>query len=147
MKLQGNKNLSKWFMVFMFMVAIFLGEILPVWLQGLEGTSANDPGAKQSMFASWSMFIPTVVIYGLLAVLFWWLYRRLHWLYVILIAAALGVLMEFTFMRPEETSGPNVVENPWGALVFFIIIWPLLVVVPYGIFNLGQKLLLKVRNK
>lgn len=144
MKLSANKNLTKWYILFMFLLSMFLGEILPVWLQELP---QNDPGAKKSMFTSWDMFIPTMIIYALLSLLFWWLYRKLHWLYIGLIAAVLGVIMEFTFMRPEESGGPNVVEDPWGALLFFIVIWPILILAPYALFNLGKLMIIKMRKK
>lgn len=128
-------------------MAVFVGEILPVWIQTLEGTPSNAPGAKKSMFASLGMFVPTAIIYAVLALLFWWLYRKLHWLIIITFAALLGVIMEFSFMRPQEAGGPNVVENPLGALIFFIIIWPILLGLPYGIFQGSTRLLKKAPNQ
>ncbi|MBI2588101.1 hypothetical protein HYW31_00070 [Candidatus Berkelbacteria bacterium] len=132
--LRGNPNLSKWFILFLFLWAVFVGEILPVWMEKLEGT-AGQPGAKESMFSGLRMFIPTVIIYSILGLFFWWLFRKLHWLIIVFIAIILGVAMEFLLFKPQETSGPNVAENPLGALIFFIIIWPILLVLPYLIFR------------
>jgi len=144
---KGNPTLSKWFIFFLFLWAIFVGEILPVWIQALEGTPSDAPGAKESMFSGLDMFVPTMIIYTILALLFWWLYRKLHWLIIILLAALLGVIMEFSFMRPQEAGGPNVVENPLGALIFFVIIWPILLGLPYGIFQGGTRLLKKAPHQ
>lgn len=135
MRFVGDKKLSKWFILVLFGWAVFVGEIVPVWVQTMEGVSADEVGAKESMFASWDMFIPTVVLYTLIAVVFLFLYRRLHWLWVLLLAATLGTILEFALFRPQETSGPDVVQNPLGALFFFIIIWPILLGVPYALFR------------
>lgn len=135
MQLTGDKKLSKWFILVLFVWAVFVGEIVPVWIQTLEGVSADEAGAKESMFESWDMFIPTVVLYILIAVVFWFLYRRLYWLWVLFLAAALGAVLEFALFRPQETSGPDVVQDPLGALLFFVIIWPILLGVPYALFQ------------
>lgn len=122
-------------MLFLFGWAVFIGEIVPVWIQTLEGIAPGDPGAKESMFASWDMFIPTVILYSLLAIVFWYLYRRLYWIWVLVLAASLGTVLEFFVFRPQESQGPNVAEDPVGALLFFLIIWPILLGVPYGLFQ------------
>lgn len=137
-----KQHVSKWFILLLFGWAVFVGEILPVWIQTFEGIPSGAPGAKESMFASWDMFIPTVILYTLLSILFWFLYSKLHWLIVLIGAAVFGTVLEFALFRPQETSGPDVVTDPLGALFFFVIIWPILLGVPYGLYrwvsNWGQ---------
>ena len=55
--------------------------------------------------------------------------------------------MEFSFMKPQEAGGPNVAENPLGAVIFFVIIWPILLGLPYGIFQGSTRLLKKAPNQ
>ncbi len=118
MNYKGDKTLPKTFIPFLVLMGIVLGEIIPVAIE----PDPSAPGAKISIFSDWMNFTATVAVYLLLGWLFWWLYRRYHWVIIVVIAAVLGAIMEFSFMRPEEANGPNVVENPWGALLFFVII-------------------------
>ena len=147
LKIHGDQHLSKWFILLLFLWALFVGEIFPVWMQAIEGVSSDAPGAKESMFSSWSMFIPTVIIYTLLSIMFWWLFRKLHWLVVAIIAMTIGTAMEFLLFKPQEASGPNVSEDPLGSLIFFLVIWPILLVVPYWLFRAGRWFNTRFLNK
>lgn len=143
--LTGKRDLSSVFVVFLFGWGVFFGEILPVWTQPVP---AGASGAKESMFASTEMLIPTVVVYTVLATLFWWLFRRVHWLIVLFAAILLGIGMEFLLFRPEETAGPNVTDDPLAALVFFIVVWPLLLVLPFCVYAKCDRLLrVRVRSR
>lgn len=141
MQLGGNKKLSKWFMPFLMVWALLIGEILPVCLENRDCFPQSTPvGGKESMFSGPDMFIPTLMLYGLLSVIFWLLFRAFRWTILIMVAAILGAAMEFLVFKPQET-GVNVVDNPIGSLVFFVIIWPVLLIAPYGIFQfLAKKL-------
>lgn len=134
--------MPKLFIPFLALMGIILGEVIPLLLE----PDPNAPGAKVSMFSDWMNFIATVTVYSLLGWLFWWLYRRFHWLIVAGIAAVLGAAMEFSFMRLQEARGPNVVEDPWGALLFFIVVWPILMVLPHDLFQLIKRLIEKART-
>ena len=146
-KIHGNQHLSKWFILLLFLWALFVGEIFPVWMQSIEGISSDTPGVKESMFSSLSMFIPTVIIYTLLSIIFWWFFRKLHWLIVAIIAMILGTAMEFFIFKPQEISGPNLSEDPLCSLIFFLIIWPILLVVPYWLFQAGRWFKIRFLNK
>ncbi|MBI2010756.1 MAG: hypothetical protein HYS89_00755 [Candidatus Colwellbacteria bacterium] len=137
MRWSGNRDLSKWFIPFMALWGIFFGEFLPVCLENSFNCfpKTTPPGAKESMFSGLDMFIPTVVIYFILATVFWWLYRKLDWKIVFVIAIVVGQVLEFAFFRPQEGDGVNVVDNPLYSFLFFLIIWPILLVAPYGIFQ------------
>jgi len=143
MNFKGDKTLPKLFIPFLAILGIILGEIIPVAME----PDPSAAGAKVSIFANWFNFIATVTVYCLLGWLFWWLYKKYHWLIIAGIAAILGAIMEFTFMRPQEANGPNVVENPLSALLFFVIIWPILMLIPYGIFQLLRKLIFKNKQE
>ena len=130
--LAGKKDLSFTFVMFLVGWGVLFGEVVPVWLQEAPQGS---PGAKESMFASLEMLIPTVIVYVLLALLFWWLFRKAHWVIVICVAAFIGVGMEFLLFRPEEVAGPHVTEDPFAALLLFVIIWPLLLLLPFCVYN------------
>lgn len=135
MNWRGNEDLSKWFIPFLFGWALLIGEILPVCFEQKDCfPEATPPGAKESMFSSLDMLIPTIILYALLSTLFWFLFRKLNWKVIVIIAATLGAAMEFSIFKPQE-EGLNVIENPAGALLFFIIIWPILLVLPYAIFT------------
>lgn len=140
MNWRGNNKITKWFVAVVFFWGIIVGEILPVSLQELE---QGHPGAKQALFADGRNVLPVFIIYFVLGWLFWLLYKKLHWLVVAILAAILGIIMEFSFMRPQEARGPNVVENPLGAILFFVIIWPILLATPYLIYKIYQKITLK----
>lgn len=135
---RGDQKLSRTFILILLSIAIFIGDIFPVWVDRLEGKNAGTPGVKESMFANPSMFFGTFFFYSLLAVFFWWLYRKLHWLIMFILAVVIGTAMDFLVFKPHETGGPNVAENPPG-VVFFAIVWPILLVAPYGIFQLLSK--------
>ncbi len=87
------------------------------------------------MFSSLSMFIPTTVIYLILATIFWFLYKKYSWKIVAVVAIVLGQIMEFFLFKPQEGDGVNVVSDPVGSFLFFLIIWPVLLVLPYFIFR------------
>ncbi|MBI3103303.1 hypothetical protein HYZ05_00005 [Candidatus Daviesbacteria bacterium] len=138
---KGNSNLSKLFIPFIFLWGLLFGEILPVCIENNLNCFPNTtaPGGKESMFSSLSMFIPTIVVYSILATLFWFLYKKLNWKIVAIIAIVLGQAMEFFLFKPQEGNGVNVVTNPTGSFLFFLIIWPILLVLPYFIFHLFYK--------
>lgn len=139
MRWHGDPTLPRIFIPFLAGLAIFIGEIFPVWLERLTGIGPDAPGTKASLFAGLDMFIPTVILYLVLGTIFWWLYRRWHWLVVAVIAALLGTSLEFVVFKPEEAGGPNVANDPAGALLFFLIIWPVLLVLPYGLYQLIRR--------
>jgi hypothetical protein len=78
------------------------------------------------------MFVPITIVYALLAVLFYFLYSKFNRYVVFGIAPVLGLIMEFTFMRPQEND-INVVTNPFYSAIFFIVIWPIILIPPYFI--------------
>jgi hypothetical protein len=137
MNWKGDSSLSKWFALVVFFWGLIVGEILPVSIQGME---QGHPGAKQALFADLGNALATLIVYFLLGWIFWFLYRRFHWLLVVIFGALLGAVMEFSFMRPQEEIGPNVVEDPLEALLFFLVIWPILLGTPYALYKIYRKL-------
>lgn len=148
-KLAGDTNLSWWFALYYFVVALFLGEILPVWIQSFGGVDSHTSGAKSAMFENWQADLPKILTYAVIAVAMYYLFKKLYWLYVGLIGVAIGLLVEFLIARPQEANGPNVVANPIGSIPSLVVVWFILILAPYAIFKLCiwfKKIILKKKN-
>ena len=117
MNWRGDPHLSITFIPFLAGLAIFMGEIFPVWMDRLGGKQPGAPGVKESMFVNPGMFFGALFFYAVLATFFWWLYRKINWKIVAVVAVVAGVLLEFFLFKPTEAGGPNVVMNPFGALL------------------------------
>src|SRR3989304_549746 len=99
---KGNPALSKWFIFFLLLWAIFVGEILPVWIQALEGTPSDAPGAKESMFSGLDMFVPTMIIYTILALFFFGSFEEMADTLVAMEYIGCRARNNVSFMRPQE---------------------------------------------
>jgi len=136
-KLNGDKNIPKWFIFFIALWAILVGEIIPVCLENLNCFPAKvPPGGKESMFSGPGMLFGTVVFYLALSTSVRLLFKWLNWKIVSVLAILIGIILEFVFFRPQESGGPNVEKDPLGSIIFFAIIWPVLLVAPYGLYKL-----------
>jgi hypothetical protein len=126
---RGNRRLSPLFIPFLALVGIILGEVIPA-CSNPGGCFVEPPNGKHSLFVDY-LFIPITGVYLTLGVFFWFLYRRLNWVIVAVIATALGEAMEFVLFRPQENPGINVVDEPLRAFVSLLFVWPILLVAPY----------------
>ncbi len=136
MQWKAAKPLSKWFILFMAIWAILIGEILPVCLENYDCFPDEIAvGGKESMFSGFGTFTSTIIVYLILGIIFWFLFNKLDWKIVIVISIISGQLLEFLVFRPQEATEINVVENPISAFLFFLVIWPILLGPPYFIFN------------
>lgn len=130
------------FILFFIFAGIFLGEHLPVIGQYLGGDPINDPTAKVSILdvGGLSDIGVAPVIYGVFGAVLWLLYRFLDWRLVLISGAAVGSLAEWFLFTGQKIEDRGPIPTPFGATVFFVIVWSIITLVPYFIYRaIGRK--------
>lgn len=118
-----NKNLSKLYILIAFLWALSF-EAGPTF--GAEGRT-------------WLSFISIIPVLLVVISIFYLLYRFLNKWLVIFLGAILGIIMEFSFMRPTDLPFGDVQTHKFLAGIFFFIAWSLITGAPFFIFSWSQK--------
>jgi Tat protein secretion system quality control protein TatD with DNase activity len=146
MSFQGGALLSKWFIPFLFLWSISVGEMFPVCVENFNCfPEVVDPWTKETLVASPERFFSVVIFYLLIAVSFWFLYRKFHWPLVLLIAVAFGLTKEFLFKSPEP-SDLFLTRELFGATAFYTLAWSAMLFLPFLLFK-GVSRILGNRRK
>lgn len=72
----------------------------------------------------------------LLTVVFWILFQRFRWELVVLAAPTVGLVLEMTVISPGEVGLVQLLEDPVRGLMFYVVVWPVMLVVPFLITRL-----------
>ncbi|MCL5411203.1 MAG: hypothetical protein M1150_00425 [Patescibacteria group bacterium] len=84
-------------------------------------------------------FLTIIPVYLILSLVFYFLYKFFNQWLVITFGALLGLVMEFSFMRPEEIPFGNIHNQQFLAGIFFLLAWSVITGVPYFIFLWSNK--------
>ncbi len=136
---RGDKTLPPTFILFLMLGSVFIGEVMPVVI-AIFGGVFGTYGAKEPIIKSWPDFGLILIIYTVLGLLFWLLYRFLSWRIVALFAFVLAFVLErWVYWHPEGEVG---VSNIISFVTIFqlVIVYFLVLVLPYLIFQ-------KIRSK
>lgn len=71
-----------------------------------------------------------------LSVVFWILFQRFKWQIVVLAAPTVGLILETTVISPGEVGVVKLLEDPVRGLMFYIVVWPVMLVFPFLITRL-----------
>lgn len=104
-----------------------------LWALSVEAGPTFDGDRTFQSFAS---IIPVLLI---LSIIFYFLYKFFNKWLVIIFGALLGLVMEFTFMRPETIPFGNIETEKFLASIFFVLVWAFIIGAPYFIFLWSQK--------
>lgn len=118
-----NKKLSKLY-------------ILIAFLWALSFEAGPTFGAEGRTWMSFTSIIPVLLI---VSTIFYFLYRYFNKWLVIFLGAILGIIMEFSFMRPTDLPFGDVQTHKFLAGIFFFIAWSLITGTPFFIFSWSQK--------
>lgn len=110
--------------------------ILIAFLWALSAEVFPTFGAEGRTWLSFASIIPVLLI---VTSIFYFLYRYFNKWLVIMTGAILGIIMEFSFMRPTDLPFGNVNDQKFLAGVFFFIAWSIIIGAPYFIFLWSQK--------
>jgi len=131
---RGDKTLPWTFIPFLMLTAVFVGEVLPVVI-GIFGGMFGAYGAKEPIIKTWPDFGIVLIIYTVLGSFFWLLYRYISWWIVGLFAFVLAFTLEkWVYSHPEGEIGLTNTMS-LGAFVQFVIIYFLVLVLPYLVFQ------------
>lgn len=142
---RGNSRLSWDYAVFLFLMLVFIGESLPEVASYIRGIPRGEYGFHVALLDNIRDLITTgriydLVIFFILAAVFAFVYRKLHWLIATPLAAVTGAIIEYNLFNRSagfDTYNPDL--NFWGTIIFLIAIWTVLYLLPFMIFSAADR--------
>lgn len=137
-KWQGDKSLPWTFIPFLMLTAVFIGEVMPVVI-GIIGGVFDTYGAKEPIIKTLPDFELILIIYTILGIFFWLLFRYLNWRVVVVFIIILDYILErFVYWQVEGSI--NLVTAPSiGTFIGFVIAAIIVLILPYAIFQAIRK--------
>ncbi len=134
MNWRGDKTLPWTFIPFLMLLALLIGEVMPVVI-GIFGGVFATYGAKEPIIKSLPDFGLVLIIYSVYGFLFWLLYRYINWRVVAVFAFVLAFVLEgYVYWQvPGSVNLTNTVS--FETIVSFLIVYFLVLIVPYLIFQ------------
>ncbi len=131
---KGDKSLPLAFAPFLMLWALLMGEVMPVVI-GIFGGVFGTYGAKEPIIKTLPDFGVVLIIYVLLGFLFWILYRYINWRIVMAFGFVLAFSLE-RFVYAQVEGSINLINSvSVGTFIEFIIIYFLVLMLPYFIFQ------------